>query len=267
GSLHFGAVIVPDGAAPGSCPVLIEAKGVSWNYMPLSLDQLTSPRILKNDASRFVVVVPGFRGEVLNFEGRSFVSEGDRSDAWDGATDDALAFLDAALSVTPEADPARIAAFGRSRGGSVALLAAARDHRIRRVIDWAGPSDWFSLMGTEGWTQRESVIEGLRIRSKAPEEGGQFIERFLARAIAHTADLQQTRHRMLASSPLWFAAALPITLAAYGVEDDMVPIRNGKELARLGYSRVKPLFLEGAGPDLDRTAFEKSRLFLLDLVH
>ena len=99
-------------------------------------------------------------------------SEGDRSDVWDGATDDALALLNVALKITPEADARRIAVFGRSRGGTVALLAAIRDPRIRQVVDWAGPSDLFRLMGQDGWTQREAVAEGLRYRSPPRGIGG-----------------------------------------------------------------------------------------------
>jgi cephalosporin-C deacetylase-like acetyl esterase len=39
------------------------------------------------------------------------------------------------------AAPKRICAFGKSRGGRVALLAAIRDSRIKLVLDWAGSVD------------------------------------------------------------------------------------------------------------------------------
>jgi hypothetical protein len=49
-----------------------------------------------DDADKFVYVVPTFRGEVLNFNGKTFTSGGDRTDALDGATDDAIALLSVA---------------------------------------------------------------------------------------------------------------------------------------------------------------------------
>ena len=101
---------------------------MSWDYFPLDLGEVPyAPRLLDDAQAGFVYVLPSFRGETLLAGGRRYVSEGDRTDGWDGATDDAIAFLSAALAVTPEADPSRVCAFGKSRGGGVALLMGARD--------------------------------------------------------------------------------------------------------------------------------------------
>jgi hypothetical protein len=183
GSRHYGAIIIPAGARPGCCPVIVEAKGVSWNYFPLELEKLHAPRVMGDSQKRFIYVVPSFRGEVLRFAGATYQSEGDRTNALDGATDDAIALLSVALQTTPEADGSRVCAFGHSRGGTVALLAGIRDPRIRCVVEWAGPTDWFELMGTEGWTERELIAEGLRTRANPSETGGQNVERFLLKAI------------------------------------------------------------------------------------
>jgi hypothetical protein len=111
GSLHYGAVIVPRGAA--KAPVVVEAKGVSPSYFPLDLSRAPySLELLGKDAVYFL---PSYRGEVLQFDGKSWTSEGDRTDVWDGATDDFIAFTAAALTVTPEADGERVCAFGKSR--------------------------------------------------------------------------------------------------------------------------------------------------------
>ncbi|HJU54945.1 MAG TPA: prolyl oligopeptidase family serine peptidase [Pyrinomonadaceae bacterium] len=260
GSRHYGAIIVPAGATPGCCPVLIEAKGVSWNYFPLELEKLHSPRLLADRQARFIYVVPSFRGEVLNFAGVAYQSEGDRTDALDGATDDAIALLNVALQTTPEADANRVCAFGHSRGGTVALLLGIRDSRIRCVVDWAGPTDWFYLMGTEGWTEQELYAEGMRTRAKPSETGGQNIERFLLRAIKGEQGLTEVRHRMLASSPLYFARRLPRAQLHYGLEDTSVPVRNGlrfvAELKRQGVpaARYQTFFYPGQGHDTDRIA-------------
>jgi len=241
GSRHYGAIIIPKGAATGCCPVIIEAKGVSPTYFPLTLENLSSPPMMGDLRDRFIYVVPTYRGEVLNFNGATYRSEGDRRDALDGATDDTIALLNVVLKTTPQADPERICAFGRSRGGTVALLTGIRDPRVTCVVNWSGPTDWFYLMGTEGWTEQELWAEGLRTHATPLETGGQNIERFLSKALEGSADLAAVRHNMIASSPLYFAKRLPLSQNHYGLEDPSVPSRNGRELiAELRHSGVPP---------------------------
>ena len=148
------AAETPQGAARrcGSCSFVLPAQGSTIDSGPLMGD----------DASRFVFAVPGLRGETLEVDGEAYVSEGDRTDGWDGATDDTIALLSAVLEAVPEAHPERACVYGKSRGASVALLAAARDPRIDCAVAWAGPADWFRLMGTWGWTLL-SMVWGLAI--------------------------------------------------------------------------------------------------------
>ena len=269
GSRHYGAIIFPANASAKSLPIIIEAKGVSPTYFPLDLENLHSPRMMGDDADKFVYVVPTFRGEVLNFNGKTFKSDGDRTDALDGATDDAIALLSVALQTTVEADSSRICAFGQSRGGNVALLTGIRDKRIDCVVDWAGPTDWLYAMGTNGWTEQELWAEGLRIRANTLQTGGQNIERFLKRAIDGKATLADVRRRMIASSPLYFAQRLPRSQFHYGLEDPSVPVRNGRELVAnlrrhgIPASRYESFFYPGQGHDTDRIlAPVSSREFL-----
>lgn len=255
GSRHFGAIIVPDGAPPRSCPVIVEAKGVSWDFFPLRVPEgLDVPGILGDDFGRFVLVAPGFRGETIVVGHDTLRSEGDRADAWDGATDDLLALLNVALATTPSIDPKRVCVFGRSRGGAVALLAAERDRRIGGVAAWAAPADWFRLMGLRGWTQQELVADGLRHRAAPNQSGGQFVNYFLKAAIDGRAGLRETRLRMIASSPLYAAELLPETQLHYGVDDGIVPERNGRALAaavRQPDRCLRAFFHDGAGHDQD----------------
>ncbi|HEV8592781.1 MAG TPA: prolyl oligopeptidase family serine peptidase, partial [Pyrinomonadaceae bacterium] len=269
GYRHFGAIIIPPNATPGCCPVIIEAKGVSPTYFPLTLENLAAPPMMGNLKDRFMYVIPSFRGEVLDFGGVKYQSEGDRTDALDGATDDTIAFLNVALQITPEADSSRICAFGQSRGGTVALLTGIRDRRIDCVVNWAGPTDWFYLMGTNGWTEQELWAEGLRNRANTLEPGGQNVERFLSKAIKKEADLKAVRHRMIASSPVYFAKRLPLSEHHYGVEDPSVPVRNGYELIKvlrqsgIPSSRHVGFFYPGQGHDTDRLAAPvSSRIFI-----
>ncbi|HVE55677.1 MAG TPA: hypothetical protein VNB22_02550 [Pyrinomonadaceae bacterium] len=275
GQKHYGAIIVPDGIGKAA-PVILDLKGVSWDYFPLNLNDIISPKILGEEQKNFIYFVPAFRGEVINFDAKEYISEGDRTDSWDGATDDALAFLNAALSITSQAAANRICAFGKSRGGSVALLAGIRNPKIKSVLDWAGPVDWFELMGTGGWTQKEIATDALFNKATPKEDGGQFIERFLAKSVEgkNKLLLREVRLKMLASSPLYFARKLPPRLQIhYGIEDEMVPFANGQQLAQAIRSQKRKasmfeaFFYPNAGHDLDqKMAYRQSKIFLRSLL-
>lgn len=269
GERHLGVVIVPEGAA--GRPVVLEAKGVSPSFFPLEVPGgLTAPGVLGEARGDVVYVAPGYRGERVVVGGDTLTSEGDRSDAWDGATDDAIAFLHAALEVTPEADGARVCAFGRSRGGTVALLAGIREPRVGCVVSWAAPTDWFAGMDLGGWTQAELVADGLRHRAAPGETGGQFIHYFLDAAREGRRGLDATRRHLMASSPLYTAERLPLAQVHWGLEDSIVPPVNGRALvARVEAARgagpcLDARFHPRAGHDQDRQrAPAQSRAFLL----
>lgn len=258
GSLHYGAVIVPKGAK--GAPVIVDAKGVSPSYFPLDLSRVpASAELLGGEQKHFIYFLPSYRGEVLQFDRHTWTSEGDRTDAWDGATDDFLAFTAAALRVTPEADGSRICAFGRSRGGTVAMLAGIRDKRFDCVVAWAGPADHFFEMIQSGWTPRERAAEGLRVKADVFGMGGQFIETFLAKPRS----VAEQRLHVLASSPLWFAGRLPPAQAHYGEDDNIVSAGNGRALHARN-PRVELVLHEQAGHDLDKwKAFRETKRFLL----
>ena len=273
GSRHYGAIIVPENAKPGCCAVIVEAKGVSWNYFPLDVEGVASPRMMGDMSDRFIYVIPSFRGEVLNFNGKTYTSEGDRRDALDGATDDAIALLNVALATTPNADSGRICTYGQSRGGTVALLLGIRDKSIKCVVDLAGPTDWFYLMGTQGWTEQELWAEAIRTRAKPNEPGGQNVERFLSKALNGQSDLAAVRHNMIASSPLYFATRLPQAQLHYGIEDPFVPVRNGREFVsalqrqRVPKSRYTAFFYPEQGHDTDRLrAPAAAKKFILEVL-
>jgi hypothetical protein len=266
GFKHYGAIIIPAGAETGARPVILDLKGVSPDFFPLNLDRLLSPKILGDRQGKFIYVVPSFRGEVLQFGGKEYKSEGDPTDSWDGATDDSLALLNVALAITPQADKTRIAAFGKSRGGALAMLAGIRDRRIKQVVSWSGPVDFFELMGEGSWTEKEVVSEALLHRARPEDDGGQFVETFLAKTRDGKKTLAEVRRLMIQSSPLYFARRLPSTEAYYGVEDGMVPVRNGRALEKAAKNtgRVIVFYHEAAGHDLNtKLAVPETKSFLL----
>lgn len=269
GRVHHGVILLPPTAEPGCCPGVLETKGVAWYYPELTVpDGLHTPIVLDGLLDRFVILVPGLPGEVLRIAGRELRSEGEPNDAFDGATDAALAFLRAAKTVTPELRGDRVCAFGKSRGGTVSLLAGIRDPEIACVVDWAGPVDWFEHMGKGGLTLWHLVARALADRSPpSAGQGGQFVDWFLR---SREVPLAALRRWVLAGSPLFFAEALPPTQAHYGVEDRFVPIGNGEALAgRLlaagrGWPTAEVVTYERLGHDLDPLeAVRRTREFLV----
>ncbi len=275
GELHHAAVLVPADATPGCCPVILDVRGISWDYRSRRVTPgLMTLLVLREEASRFVLAIPGLRGEKLELDGEAYLSEGDRTDGWDGAADDTIALLSVVLEIVPEADPERACAFGLSRGASVALLAASRDPRLDCVAAWAGPSDWFGMMGTGGWTLEEQVSDALHDQWRPGEGSGsaaQFVEWHLRGPIERgRPSLAEVRLRVTASSPLYFVDTLPPTDLHYGVEDGGVPVVNGfalrDRLSELGRSApdYQVTFHEGAGHAMPFPwAFDQSREFLL----
>lgn len=271
GIAHITAILMPIGAKPGSLPILLEAKGVSPTYFPMTLPGgLTAPDIMAADQGRVVYVIPAYRGERFIVGTDTVASAGVPNNAWDGATDDLIAALNLAIRTVPEADTSRVCVFGRSRGGTVALAAGIREKRIDCVVSWAAPVDWFRLMGLDGWSQRELVADGLQHRSDPEGTGGQFIDHFLSDALAGRADVADTRQRMIASAPLYFADHLPKTQAHWGTDDAIVPVINGREFVkryRASGRRIECLdarFHSFVGHDQDRQLTpQQSHAFLM----
>jgi len=262
GSLHYAAIVIPDQITTGKHPAILELKGVSAGYSPLTIaSEMETPPFLCDDANKFIYLLPSFRGEKLIVNGKEYVSEGDRTNSWDGATDDALALLNAAAAFTSLIDTERTGAFGRSRGGSVAMLAGVRDKRIKQVVALSGPTDWFTNMNLGGFRQEELVASGLHIHATPFDIGGQFIERILKKNIEGVDGLKEARKRMIAASALYFIDQFSNVQVHYGIEDRMVPVVNGTSL--LAAAKKKKLHLPGfayffhatEGHDTDRNIY------------
>ncbi len=278
GDRHVGAILVPRSATPGCCGVVLDLHGVAWNYPDFALEEADMVQALARSERPVIIVIPVFRGTALTFGGERWEAGGSPVDAWDGAADDAIAFLNVALDLVPEADSSRICAAGKSRGGTVALLVGERDRRIDCVVDWTGPTDWFRAMHASGWTFEEQVRWGLDHRW-IPGQGwgsaAQFIQQNLRGPIDRGVPaLSQVRHHMIASSPLYFVDHLPATQIHYGVEDAIVPRANGDALVAAldhrpaGAPPFEAHFHEHAGHDQPYPlAYRQSQDFILNALY
>lgn len=188
-----------------------------------------------------VILAPAFRGESASLNGRLVESDSTTRSPWDRDVDDALAFLSATLGRFPQADPARLAALGYSRGGGVALLGALRDDRIRSVFEIAGPTDFFSpslqRLATELAAGKASSLPGL------DDLDARFFQPFLSGKIS----ADSLRREFLARSPARWALSglLPPADAAHGKLDTIVSPDQSEALAaalpQLVYSRFETM--------------------------
>jgi len=100
---------------------------------------------------------------------------------------------------------------GGSRGGTVALLMAERDERVKLAAAIAFPVD---LLGQTA------------IHPNDPTYKFQFLDALINKSAA----LEDTRVKMIASSPLYFCKQLPKTQIHFGDKDNITPASQGEKL-------------------------------------
>jgi pimeloyl-ACP methyl ester carboxylesterase len=270
GLRRCGAVLLPRGGAPASLAGLIDIGDIRWDYPDRNLTN--GPyvaRILGDRAREFALMVPCARGMGLRIGEVRIAADGDRRDAWEGVAEDAIAFVTAALSAIPQIDSQRLAAYGYSRGGGVALIVGQRDPRIKAVLAFAAPTDWFRAMGRPGqnWAERlEAASQDPDLQRDTREH--QFLDWFVRER--EGLPLAELRRRLAGASPVYFTDKLPPVQIHHGEKDSPVPVRNATALRdRLppqDASRRVFLYPE-AGHLLDDTpALTTARAFLLQRV-
>jgi hypothetical protein len=269
GSPRCGAVLVPHATAEKSLAGLLDIGDIRWDYPDRNLTK--GPyvaNILGDFAREFAVLIPCSRGTGLRVGDLRVQSGGDRRDAWEGDAEDAIAFLTLALSTTPQIDPRRLGVYGYSRGGGVALIVGERDPRIKAVLDFAGPTDWFWAMGRPGENWPSRLEAAWRDSTLQPDtRESQFLDFFIrGREALSLADL---RRRLVAASPLYFTEKLPATQIHHGETDAPVPVRNATAIrGRLAHDESHEVFIHaGAGHLLDETAaWSIARAFLVERI-
>ncbi|MEO5911248.1 MAG: prolyl oligopeptidase family serine peptidase [Pelobium sp.] len=208
---QYGALIIPN--TTSIVPVQILVGGFALNNTINSVNLA-----LGNSGSggSNILAIPALRGQSLaiTINGTLYnspLSEGNHCDAFDKATDDVLAFLNLIQQTETIADVNRTGVRGGSRGGTVAMLTGIRDPRIKRVVGVVSPTNMLEL------TSQNVNDDTYQCQFLSAYKNGQ-------------ATLEETRNKMIASSPFYFAQHLPLMQLHLGIKDINVPVKQGYDL-------------------------------------
>lgn len=232
GHRHYGLIVQPREAPADPIPVLLYAHGGEDG---VSLDELLLvASVLELSGSDFVLAAPAFRSELLRAGEESWLSEGPAS-PWDRDVDDALALLEVVLATVPFADRDRLGAVGLSRGGAVALLMGIREPRIRGVVSFFAPTDFFGPFVRDVF--RETLL------GRPPDlPGVGFLVREIIEPLREgTLAESQVRLELLRRSSARFAERLPAVQIHHGTDDRIVPVEEAERL-------IAAMELLGRGP-------------------
>ena len=219
GFRHYGAVRVPGGEPGRRLPVLVIHHGGSRGTTGLQL--FRSGEL----ADGWVQVLPSYRSEWMRIRPfRWYRSEGPPS-PWDRDVDDSMALLDAALALVPEADGERVALWGQSRGAGVALLMGVRDPRVRGVVAYSGPTDFFLP------EVRRLAERALHSRVPRVPGAGYLADSVLFALRDGRTTVPRARLELVRRSPVYFAARLPPLLVHHGDRDGDVVVAHAERLA------------------------------------
>jgi acetyl esterase/lipase len=240
GAHHVGVVLVP-ASLTAPAPVLVYTHGGytgDGGLPPFTVEELAFRIPGQPLRERLIYVIPSYRGERLRIANTTYSSGGD---TLFGTTDlaDTAALLSAVFTTTPLADSNRVAIFGESRGGMVALSLGALDDRFDLVIDAYGPTDFrVALAGVTPELFGAAVAGAVA----APGDPATLLLRSLipvdevtvspdAGLLITEAGYVEMRRRMAATSALAAPSRLPATQVHHGTADSTAPVQYSRALA------------------------------------
>ncbi len=210
GFKEYGALIIPETTTP--LPVRMSIYGFSLE----TTTNLFNLNLNDDNGLPFIFAIPALRGQSLSLtiNGNVYTSpksEGRHCDAFDSATNDAIAFLNIIENTEINANTDRVAVTGGSRGGTVALLMGERDERVKRIVGIVSPTNMLELASQN-------------------ENDSEYQCQFLQELINGDITITEARHKMIASSPIYFAQNLPLSQLHMGEDDIFVPKSQGEKL-------------------------------------
>ena len=220
---HYGAILAPDSAAPGTLPVLMYLHGGDSGVDVGDIDIVG--HFLGELRDSFVYVIPSFRNERLEYGDSVWVSTGPGGH-WDYDVDDALALLNVALELTPQATSEGVIIIGGSRGAGVAMLAGIRDERIENIVAFFGPTDFF-----DDWVRhivREAVLGRPRKLTGVAHMDSTFVQPYMRGEI----ELAEVRLELVRRSSVLFAEDLPAVQLHHGDSDETVAVSQAYSMIR-----------------------------------
>ncbi len=251
-SVFVGAIRQPPRAAGDATrrPVLLVLGDDPDADVESLIRDLALPERLKDEVA---MVFLAYRGGALRVGGQRFTASApadpyraDGEDAW------ALVTGLSALGGDPALDPTRLAIVGHGRGGTVALLQAARAKARGRgvpsyVQSLAAPASFFT---PNSRLATRLTLEG-RPPGSLPAIAG-VIRATAERVRDGAATVGQARLGLLRRSPAFFFVPPrlpppPVVLAAYGTNDFVVPIEEGEALDFLTGQPERGLYVEIEG--------------------
>ncbi len=221
GFRHYGAVVTPPGAEPGSLPAIVYAHGGDDGVVVEDAFLLNT--LLQLQGLSAAIVIPSYRSEPLQFGDQGFLSEGPPS-PWDRDVDDTMSLLSVALEEMPELDEERVAIVGLSRGGGVGLLMAARDPRIEAVVEFFGPTDLFGEYAREIF---EEALDGVLRDLPGLEYLNETV--ILPWQLGELSDAA-ARLELVRRSAVYFVDRLPPVQLHHGTEDTVVAVSQAHRL-------------------------------------
>jgi hypothetical protein len=210
GLLHYGAIRIPKGLDIQTAPILLELEGGGTGLDVSKTSTLTSGKC-KQERNNYISILPSYRGNLIRGKNFCFRSQGYAGDAWLGAAEDAISFLEAVKSLYRKSDSVKVLAQGISRGATVALIIGSLTDKI----------DFIIVNSTHTKFLDRHVIANERV-------GGSFSRAFYT----PKASGNQIRKRIIASSPYYFAEYLPPFELHQGTEDKLTTVWHARALEK-----------------------------------
>ena len=219
---HYGAIMLPSDTLE-SYPVLFYNHGGDEGVdLNATITLISFSPDMVEISKQYMIVVPSFRSEAI-YANETYQSTGDPS-PWDRDVDDCINLLTAVQTTYPKSDMLNVYAIGVSRGAGVSMLWAARDERVKKVVDFFGPtcliSDWtreITYNALHGTLEDLPGIEYLDDNIIQPLKNG-------------TLSIEAARHEMIKRSAVYFLEDITPLQVHHGLADNVVPVEQAEIL-------------------------------------